>query len=107
MGYYTCYTLEWEPKDQAVEEYIRQQQEENDEFAYGIEPNGEMADSVKWYDHEDDIKALSKQFPEIVFTLSGEGEEAGDVWKKYFKDGKVQVAQAEIVVAPFDPKKLK
>lgn len=50
----------------------------------------------KWYDHEKDMKALSVQFPAYAFFLSGEGEEAGDLWKKYFFQGKMQVAKAKI-----------
>ena len=109
MGYYTVYTLKWEPTDSTVEieEYIRKKQTEDENFAYGINPSGEMADSVKWYDHDIDMKILSKAFPKIVFTLSGEGEESGDVWKTYYKNGKMQAEQAEIKIAGFDPAKLK
>ena len=107
MGYYTVYTLEWEPPNLDVEDFIREKQEGSDSFSYGIAPDGSMADSVKWYDHEADIKLLSKNFPDTLFTLSGEGEEAGDIWKKYFKNGKVQIAKAEITIPKFDAKQLK
>ena len=64
-------------------------------------------DTVKWYDHDKDMKEISKKFPELVFELCGEGEESGDIWKKYYKDGKVQVCKAKITFDEFDEKKLK
>lgn len=47
-------------------------------------------ESAKWYDHEKAIIELSKEFPDFVFMLSGDGEEQGDVWKKYFHNGYVE-----------------
>lgn len=52
----------------------------------------------KWYDHEKDMKVLSGLYPNIVFTLDGEGEEQGDVWKKTFKDGKLEKSRKARIV---------
>lgn len=121
MGYLTDYDLTWSgatgtarpcphcdgkgmlPVDDVVQEFVN-----TELFLYdGTEPVADsLQDSCKWYDHEDDMKRLSKLFPDVVFTLKGTGEEAGDVWVKYFKDGKVQVDKAEIRLAEFDPMKL-
>lgn len=60
------------------------------------------ADSMKWYGWEEDMREFSKLFPDIVFVLEGEGEESGDIWCSYFKDGKNQYCQARIVVDEFD-----
>lgn len=63
-------------------------------------------DDSKWYDHEEQMKAISLEWPEQVFELRGEGEEAGDVWVKYFANGKMQESKANIQLDGFDPSKL-
>lgn len=45
--------------------------------------------TAKWYEHEDEMIEVSKQFPDTIFKLQGEGEERIDVWEKFFKDGKM------------------
>lgn len=60
----------------------------------------------KWYKHEEDMKRFSRLYPHTVFELSGEGEEGGDIWKKYFLDGKMQVCNVKMEFEPFDETKL-
>ena len=62
------------------------------------------ADEVKWYDHEIDMKALSKQFPDFLFELRGQGEENADIWLKWFFRGKMQGGKAKIVMPVLDLK---
>jgi hypothetical protein len=65
------------------------------------------ADACKWYDHDEDCAQMSKQFPGVVFKLHGEGEEQGDMWEAYYKDGLCQICRAlPPVFPPFDPNKL-
>ncbi len=64
------------------------------------------AEPCKWYGHEKDMKAFSRHFPDLVFKLEGRGEEPGDLWVKYFKNGKMQRCHAKITFAPFDENKL-
>ena len=62
-------------------------------------------DSMKWYDNYDDMIEISKKFPDITFVLEGEGEEAGDLWVKYFNNGEGEECYAEIVYPqPKNPK---
>lgn len=60
---------------------------------------------AKWYNHVDDILALSLKFPEIIFSLHGLGEDNEDMWIKYFRNCQMQECRAQITFEPFDPDK--
>jgi len=59
-------------------------------------------DQCKWYEHREDMQAISEKYPGFLFILSGEGEENHDIWKEYYLGGKVQIAPAKITIAEFD-----
>ena len=52
---------------------------------------------MKWYDHDDDLIALSKKFPDVTFVLYGEGEERDDNWITYYKNGDYEYCNGRIV----------
>ena len=79
--------------------------EHTDEY-YGIVPFDDYAEPCKWYDHQEKMVVLSKKFPTVLFTLSGEGEESGDLWVKYFFNGKCQIEKAKVTYNKFDRSKL-
>lgn len=54
-------------------------------------------DSMKWYNHEKDMIALSKEYPNILFILEGIGETFPDAWRKWFYNGKFEATYAEVV----------
>ena len=64
-------------------------------------------DRIKWYDHDLHMRQVSLEFPGVLLTLNGEGEESEDIWVKYYLNGKMQYERAKIVLGPFDPSKLK
>lgn len=109
MGYYTKYSLTWTSDNDSPEQddAIGDAIENHGEFAYAINRDGDSNDSSKRYDHEVDIKAFSLKFPGVLFILSGEGEESGDIWKKYFLDGKMQICKAFLDFPNFDTRLLK
>lgn len=99
MGYYTRYELKISPESEIIRAVI----EDEGDVYYAI---GDYADSYKWYDHEQDMRDLSVRFPDHLFELRGEGEDTGDIWRKYFKNGKMQSCFAQITFEPFDETKL-
>lgn len=111
MGYYTHYKLkineedfnkqseafmerEYEGKYEKIYMYVLKERKKNKDFMYGVWEND--GESCTWYDYKEELIELSKAFPDIVFYLSGEGEESGDVWKHYFKAGKDQESKVKI-----------
>lgn len=103
MGYYTRYTLSTIGKNSLpITSYLNE--EELVEFY--MDESGETIEPTKWYDHSNDIKRLSKKFPDTIFKLEGVGEESGDIWIKYFKNGKRQICEAKITFDEYDENKL-
>lgn len=61
-----------------------------------IDDLGHNGDTMKWYEHEEDMLKVSLAFPGVLFRLDGEGEEAGDKWIKFFRNGKMQEVRVEM-----------
>ena len=106
MGYYTDYRIEHDGSANLTPE-VCTQLERITGYSFEEESDNELCNyHAKWYEHEEQMKELSKLHPEVLFTVEGNGEEAGDHWRRYYKYGKVQVAQAEITFPPFDESQL-
>jgi hypothetical protein len=103
MGYYTRYELGAEPWPDGLSERIKEAVGIYEELDRDTSSGGLSIGSSKWYDHEDHMAAVSRDFPGVLFTLRGEGEEAGDAWIKHFRDGRIQVRRAELVYPAYDP----
>ena len=121
MGYYTNFNLEIDGPVDACDKAIADMEsaaleaevkgrpkygslEDNLCYLYAVYEGN--ADSSKWYDHEKDMREISKRHPDVLFTLSGEGEESGDIWKAYHKNGKAQECRAKITFDDYDEIKL-
>jgi len=61
---------------------------------------------MSWYTHESDVRCISMRFSHAIFILDGEGADYGNKWRKYFKAGKMQLAETRIEFDEYDPKKL-
>jgi hypothetical protein len=118
MGYYTTYSLEVIGEEVTIPKSFI---EEANKYGIVVPTNvnhevsiGELSKygnpfegECSWYEHDEDMKAYSKQYPTLIFKISGEGEESGDIWVKYYKDGKVQECKAKVTYDEFDESKLK
>lgn len=73
-----------------------------DSAKIALDEAGDTEEDCKWYSHERDLKEFSEEYSGYLFTLHGEGEEVGDIWNKYFKNGKMQKAKAQIIIPEFN-----
>lgn len=89
MGYYTKYDIS--NNSQEIQEAITLQSGYSC-FEY---------DSVKWYDWANDIKTISLRYPGTEIHVAGEGEESGDIWKAFAKDGVVYRAEILFEYGPY------
>lgn len=104
MGYYTYFEMEMEnlsdesnvTEEEVVEALIRESAW-FDSFDRGKDFEELFNDGLKWYDWEDDMKAVSLSFPNVVFTLWGRGEEYDDLWKGFFYKGRSFYSPAKII----------
>lgn len=129
MGYYTYYTFEIHKNEGKVSAYEiiewikKHMDEENEDFFYPFEEsindlflndenhlkaseNLELypCDICKWYDYDEEMELLAKQFPTVIFELHGDGEDSDDCWNAYYKGDKSVKYYAEI--PPLNPKDL-
>lgn len=103
MGYNTRYTLSI-IEGYADEDEINQRMGEISGYASDFF-SGDM--ECKWYSHKEDMKTLSLEYPSVLFLLEGEGEDTGDMWRWYFRNGKDQYIKAKITFDAFDENELK
>lgn len=109
MGYYTRFDITAKPP--IPDEKLAQFEADFEVVTgYGINASrGEMGLEGKWYDHDKNMVKLSILYADHVFQLDGVGEEDGDVWRMYYRNGKSHSAETKVVVthAPFDETKLR
>ena len=103
MGYYTRYELETNDDHYDDDGNLINHEEQIALISGYTNP---FDDECKWYSHQDHMKKYSKLCPAIIFTLVGEGEEPGDLWKEYYLNGRIQVEKAVISIGDFDISKL-
>ena len=90
MGYYTDFSLDWDANPEttaAIEAAIE-------------ELEIPLDDEAKWYDYGVEMTVLTRRFPDVLFTLTGIGQEHDDIWRHYFKGAHDQKEIASITFAP-------
>ena len=63
--------------------------------------------NAMWNGHDEDLLWTSLKHPSVLFTLEVYGNNKNDIYKKYYKDGKMQVTKAAITFEPFNEAELK
>lgn len=105
MGYYSDFDICVSSKQftaDEINEIIERQKETNDacaNFAYLDYCRGGESwyGNLKWYSCEENMQEISKMFPDAIFIVEVSGEEHGDFWKLYAKNGRTQVCRGEII----------
>ena len=107
MGYYTYHTMSAKGKTltpELVEEINKWLEErriigyalDEGDFIMGGFASWDYHNNVKWYEHPEDMEALSKAFPEVTFCLHGDGEYKHDEWDEYWLNGECERCQAQV-----------
>lgn len=116
MGYYTYHTLEvFDEKMNYLEDETQKHATLISNRVFGKDdPDFKdnefpllFSDSSKWYDCEQDMRKYSKEYPNLIFKIHGDGEESNDLWDMYAKNGKIQLCPGEVIYDNFDKSKLK
>lgn len=104
MGYYTYFTME--ARDTTTNAPLSAEKEKEickrlweiskDAIYEGDHFWDCLGDTLKWYDHHDDMITLSKEFPEVMFMLEGEGEERDDNWRLFVQNGEWEICHGKI-----------
>ena len=117
MGYYTSYDLIVTKRKRSLIENIERETELeiakklceisdwfrpsdfNETIKKSDYPLTELVvfDTIKWYDHYNEMIELAEYFPSLYFELEGFGEEQGDIWREYFHNGEGMHSDAKIV----------
>ena len=108
MGYYTNYSLRFEPEEspdgfsdmQEIENFIADPALFSDYETVSDLLRTGCCDDTKWYYWEDDMRVLAHMFPNVLFILSGDGEDSGDVWEFRIKGD--QSEYHELTMPPFE-----
>ena len=117
MSYMTYYSIQISETVPTVEEVARKLAETVDETSHG-DPQFDINSSVwhgvligehddTWYNHEENMRALSQIWPNVFFTLTGIGQDQDDHWVEYHTNGKIQrLERPQWEPDAFDPSKL-
>lgn len=119
MGYYTYYNFEmnsenelpkskisqinkafiqiWERRPYEEIEWPWQKPSEDDLTNKDFISFWYLNESLKWYEWETDMKALAQQFPDVCFTLTGEGEDRDDNWRACWYKGQFEIVHGHII----------
>lgn len=106
MGYYTNFELRlYGEKDRVIAAFKRTEELTDNliTWACGNDILDEILDGnaayfeAKWYSREKDIAKIAKEFPDVSFTLEGEGEDRDNWWIIEAQDGKASISRCVLI----------
>lgn len=102
MGYNTSYSLEVRNLPEGVDpdEVIRRLREWNEWALWCLDECGMAYEDGKWYDSFEDLTEFSsrEENKDVLFILRGEGDEPGDIWKAFFRNGEfLETVKGEVI----------
>ena len=59
-----------------------------------------LCEEMKWYEADEDMCTIAKQFPNSTFVLYGDGEDRDDRWRNIYRGDKVERGDAIISYPP-------
>ncbi len=95
MGYYTWYELELynaEDKEDQILEHLNKEVPDSEWIGQ---------DHNTWYDHDKEMTEFSKLYPEVIFELSGNGEDPDDQWTSRYLNGETEIKGIEKYLPEF------
>lgn len=100
MGYYTDFEIKVITPETIDNDEFQEKLEEISDYSFE-HFEGILSTNAKWYYWQENLEEVSKKFPSYLIEVSGVGEEFGDIWKAYFKNGKYTIIRAQIVFEEF------
>lgn len=101
MGYYTKFVVETDSPTQEYTDQIIQEIAETGGFTEDY-LRREYCDSMKWYNYVEHVLKVSRNHRTTLIKVFGEGEESGDIWVHYFRNGLHTKKEANIIFPPLE-----
>lgn len=111
MGYYTEYSLRVLDYPNYVSYNVKDLINPQEAFVKFMKSkivnySSPFNEGIKWPDHKEEMCEFSKILPEVVYVLEGKGEDDDDLWREYYRNGKMYKEMAKITYEPFSANKL-
>lgn len=102
MGYRTNFNLTMHGEDKAVSAVYEYAKTHDLSWELSTILKLDSLDDTKWYEWKEEMRALAKRFPRVLFILTGVGEDHDDQWEYRVKGEKEELHQMDTIAPPFN-----